>query len=128
MSLSYQEIDGLSVRVDKVVYMPTLDAPDDKPYPFVYFLTIENQSNEKVRILGRKWVVRERTGETCVVEGEGVVGQLPQLVPGDPFSYNSYHVVAVDAEVSGAFFGITEKGQAVRVMIPRFELQIPGWA
>ena len=29
------EFDGLRVLVDDVVYMPGLDAPADKPHPFV---------------------------------------------------------------------------------------------
>jgi ApaG protein len=92
---NYDQLEGLSVRVDDVIYMPTLDAPDDKPHPFVYFITILNKSTERVRILGRKWVIREEGGEVTVVEGDGVVGQTPVLEPGEDFSYNSYHVTAI---------------------------------
>ena len=116
------------MRVDDVIYMPTLDAPEDKPHPFVYFITILNDSTERVRILGRKWIIREADGEVSVVEGDGVVGQTPVLEPGDNFSYNSYHVVAGNAEVSGAFFGTTSAGAKVRVRIPDFELELPEWA
>lgn len=126
--MSYQEIEGLSVRVDDVIYMPSLDAPSDKPHPFVYFITILNGSTERVRILGRKWVVRERGGEVTVVEGDGVVGQSPVLEPGGDFSYNSYHITADDAVVQGSFFGVTNTGKNVRVSIPSFKLELPDWA
>jgi len=125
---NYQELDGLSVHVDDVMYMPSLDAPGDKPHPFVYFITVINDSTERVRILGRKWVVREENGECCVVEGDGVVGQTPVLDPGTDFSYNSYHVTAKTAEVSGAFFGVTATGKKVRIRIPDFTLELPDWA
>ena len=133
---NYQELEGLSVRVDDIIYMPTLDAPEDKPHPFVYFITILNDSTERVRILGRKWIIREERsdqndeggGETTVVEGDGVVGQTPVLEPGHEFSYNSYHVTAANAEVSGAFFGTTAAGDKVRVRIPDFQLELPEWA
>ena len=116
------------MRVDDVIYMPSLDAPKDKPHPFVYFITILNGSAERVRILGRKWVVKEDGGETTVVEGDGVVGQSPVLEPGEDFSYNSYHITANDASVQGAFFGVTNAGEKVRVRIPPFKLELPDWA
>ncbi len=116
------------MRVDDVIYMPSLDAPKDKPHPFVYFITILNGSAERVRILGRKWVVKEDGGETTVVEGDGVVGQSPVLEPGEDFSYNSYHITANEASVQGAFFGVTNTGEKVRVSIPPFKLELPDWA
>jgi ApaG protein len=124
---NYAQLDGLSVRVDDVIYMPTLDAPADKPHPFVYFITILNESTERVRILGRKWVIREDGGELTVVEGDGVVGQSPVLEPGEDFSYNSYHVTESNAEVCGAFFGTTAAGDKVRVRMPDFRLELPDW-
>ncbi|HSP43944.1 MAG TPA: ApaG domain [Luteolibacter sp.] len=118
-----REFKGLRVRVDQVVYMPGLDAPPDKPHPFVYFISIHNDSPVPVTILGRKWVVREDDGEVTVVEGDGVVGQTPVIEPGGHFSYNSYHVVAHDAEVSGAFFGLAA-GDRIFTRIPPFSLTV----
>jgi ApaG protein len=120
------EFPGLRVRVDDVVYMPGLDAPADKPHPFVYFISIHNDSPVPVTIRGRKWVVREDDGEVTVVEGEGVVGQTPEIAPGGHFSYNSYHVVACGADVSGAFFG-EAAGAWIFARIPPFRLNVPEW-
>lgn len=122
------EFEGLRVKVDDVIYMPSLDAPPDRPHPFVYFISIYNESPVPVTIRGRKWVVVEDQGETTVVEGDGVVGQQPVIAAGDRFSYNSYHVVGKGASVSGAFFGETAAGQWVFTRIPEFRLDIPGWA
>ena len=125
----FEELEGLSVVVDDVIYMPSLDHPEDRPHPFVYFIKIRNDSEERVCIQGRKWVVREDlTDEVLVVEGEGVVGQRPNLGPGEEFSYNSYHVARGSGHAEGAFFGYTEKGRRVCVRIPRFNLQLPEWA
>ena len=125
MEEQLNESDGLFVNIDEVVYMPGLDAPGDKPYPFVYFITIRNDSPVSVTLKGRKWVVREMGGEVTVVEGEGIVGQMPVLEPGENFSYNSYHVVASDAKVQGAFFGVSAMGDRVFVRIPNFKLKVP---
>ncbi|MEA3206974.1 MAG: ApaG protein [Chthoniobacter sp.] len=119
------ELAGLRVTIDRVVYMPQLDAPPDRPYPFVYFITIHNGSTEPVTIKGRKWVVADSNGQQLVVEGDGVVGQFPRLEPGEHFSYNSYHVIGSDSVAEGAFFGVTEQGQPVFTRIPRFEMQAP---
>jgi ApaG protein len=127
MSNLIREYVGLRVQVDDVVYMPGLDSPLDKPHPFVYFISIFNDSPVPVTIRGRKWVVREGNGEVTVVEGEGVVGQTPVIAPGEHFSYNSYHVVAKRAVVSGAFFG-EAAGEWVFAKIPEFRLEAPGVA
>ncbi len=125
MDPEINEFDGLTVRIDEVVHMPGLDAPGDKPHPFVYFITIQNESPVPVTLQARKWVVTEADGETTVVEGDGIVGQKPTLEPGGNFSYNSYHVVASSAEVQGAFFGTTVMGERVFVRIPAFKLKVP---
>ena len=122
-----REFEGLRVKVDDVIYMPSLDAPPNKPHPFVYFISIHNDSPMPVTIRGRKWVVHEDEGEVTVVEGDGVVGQTPTIAPGEHFSYNSYHVVAKGAQASGAFFGETATGEWIFARIPEFRLDLPGW-
>lgn len=113
------------VTVDKVVYVPDLDAPKGKPYPFVYFISIRNTGMLPVQILARKWIVKESCGEVVVVEGDGVVGQTPTLKQGEEFSYNSYHVVGSEAVVEGSFFGRDSEGNAFVTEIPRFHLNPP---
>lgn len=127
MSAAIREFVELRVKVDDVVYMPSLDAPPEKPHPFVYFISIHNDSPVPVTIRGRKWVVRETNGEVVVVEGEGVVGQRPVIDPGGHFSYNSYHVVARAAVASGAFFGETAAGEWIYTRIPEFRMDVPNW-
>lgn len=123
-----REFKGLRVKVDDVIYMPSLDAPQDKPHPFVYFISIHNDSPLPVTIRGRKWMVQEDDGEIAVIEGDGVVGQTPVIEPGGHFSYNSYHVVSCGAVVSGAFFGEATTGDWIFTRIPEFRLELPDWA
>ncbi len=125
MSVALTELKGLRVTVDRVVYMPHLEAPDDRPYPFVYFITIHNDSSEIVTIRGRKWVVTDAEDQRVVVEGDGVVGKFPHLAPGEHFSYNSYHVIGSRSVAEGAFFGITDAGEPVFTRIPQFVMEVP---
>lgn len=125
MSYKFGQIEGLEVQLNEVMHVPNLETPPDKPHPFVYFITIVNKSDQSITIKARKWVVREDSGEILVVEGKGVVGQTPELHPGDEFSYNSYHTVSSDASVQGSFFGVSETGKRFSVRIPDFQLTVP---
>ena len=125
----FEYIDGVRVVVDQVVYMPSLHSPPDKPYPFLYYITIYNESDREIQIFGRKWIVTESDDQMVVVEGSGVIGETPTLNPGENFSYNSYHVVARSGEAEGALYGVSRNkfGENRRfvVAIPEFKLQCP---
>lgn len=124
MFCQFRELQGLTVSVDKVVHMPHLEAPPDRPHPFAYFITIHNDSDETITIVGRKWVVTDDCGECIVVEGDGVVGKTPRLEPGENFSYNSYHVIGGDSIAEGSFFGVSEDGAPVITRIPKFAMNV----
>jgi len=119
------ELSGLRVTIDRIVHVPQLEAPPERPHPFVYFVTIHNDSCERVTIKGRKWIVTDAGDQRVVVEGDGVVGKFPRLEPGESFSYNSYHVIGSDSVAHGAFFGVTADGRPVFTRIPEFEMRAP---
>jgi ApaG protein len=119
------ELAGLRVNIDRVVHMPQLEAPPERPHPFVYFITVTNDSPVPVTIKGRKWVVTDAEGRCVVVEGDGVVGEFPHLKPHHQFSYNSYHTIGSDSVAEGAFLGVTDEGEPVFTRIPKFEMRVP---
>ena len=120
------ELEGLRVTVDRVVFHPEAKAPPERPYCFVYFVTIHNDSEVPVTIRGRKWVVRGDDGDVSVVEGDGVVGQTPLLQPGDEFNYNSFHLLStLSAVAEGAYLGVDGGGRPVFTRIPRFSMVVP---
>ncbi|SRR5579862_1388679 len=125
MDCALRELKDLVVTIDKVVYMPHLEAPPDRPYPFEYHITIHNGSLEVVTIKGRKWVVTDESGGRIVVEGDGVVGKFPRLAPGEQFSYHSYHVIASDSVAEGSFIGLSSEGTPVLTRIPKFLMRLP---
>lgn len=121
------ELPGLRVTVDRVVFHPQAQTPPDRPFCFVYFITIHNDSPVPVTIRGRKWVVRAEDGEITALEGDGVVGQTPELQPGGTFSYNSFHLLrAKSAVAEGAYLGLDGDGRGVFVRIPPFRMVVPG--
>ncbi len=120
-----QEVHGLRATLDAVIHDPALDAPPDRPHPFVYFITIHNDTDVAVTVVGRKWVVRDEEGKCVVVEGDGVVGQRPRIEPGGRFNYSSYHTVATDSEVEGAYLAFDDSHRPLVVRVPKFSLNIP---
>lgn len=122
------ELPGLRVTVDKLVYQPNQGVPD-RPHCFIYFITIHNDSDVTVTIKARKWVVTADNGEVTAVEGDGVVGQFPELPPGESFSYNSFHLLdSAVAVAKGSYLGVDENGRRVITRIPQFELRVPNLA
>ncbi len=122
------ELPGLRVTLDRLVYRH-LDPVESegREHAFVYFLSIHNDSPVAVTIRGRKWVVSHEDGTTVVLEGDGVVGKTPTILPGDKFSYNSWHSLPTRrGKATGAFIGLDQDGRRVFVRIPEFRLAAPG--
>ncbi|MBK1880075.1 Co(2+)/Mg(2+) efflux protein ApaG [Pelagicoccus mobilis] len=121
-----EELEGLVVTLDDLRYQyGGPNVPPETPHVFIYFITIENQSNRTVKLLGRKWIIQDEDGETMVVEGDKIVGEEPELLPGEQFSYNSFHIGSCDATAHGSFHGRDEFGDKVHCLIPEFEMRIP---
>lgn len=117
---------GLKVTVDRVEYQVGANTPVESPHCFAYFISIHNDTEGLIQILGRKWVVRSDDGQVIAVEGDGVVGQFPDILPGEKFSYNSYHLLSGrSALAEGSYIGRDGDGQRVRVRIPAFEMRVP---
>ena len=120
-----QERSGLRAIVNRVVFNPSLDAPIDRPFAFVYSITIHNGSSEPVTLKGRKWIVTEKGGSRHVIEGDGIVGCFPRLAPGESFSYDSYHVVAGDSRAEGMFLACDDLRQPILVRVAEFAMRVP---
>jgi len=125
VSVAYPELKGLWVSLDRVEFNDQVQVTPDRPYGFVYYITIHNDSTETVTIKGRKWVVANANGSLSVTEGDGVVGEFPCLDPGGKFHYNSYHLVDSDSFAQGAYLVLTGSGSRVIARIPSFKMRIP---
>ncbi len=57
-------------------------------YKVMFRVRLMNVGDESIRLIGRKWMLRDAAGETRIVEAAGVFNQQPVLRPGDVFSYS----------------------------------------
>jgi ApaG protein len=121
-----RELPGLWVSVDRVEYNPHEEGTPDRPYGFIYHITIHNDSPRVVTIKGRKWVVTSLENSKLVIEGDGVVGECPRLTPGTQFHYQSYHLLPWESAIAeGAYLGTIEDGERVFTRIPAFKMEVP---
>lgn len=116
---------GISVEVK---YWPNRSIPHENHYFFVYFITIENNSDYTVQLTKRHWDIFDSTGEKRVVDGDGVVGETPVLKPGQKFQYNSGCNLSSDMGYMEGHYVLLNllDGKEFTVPIPRFELIVPG--
>lgn len=81
--------DGFRVTVQPR-FVPEQSDPGAGKYFFAYRIRIANEGLEQAKLLSRRWVIVDADGERHEVEGEGVVGEQPELTPGGQFVYTSF--------------------------------------
>ena len=71
-------------------YQRAYSMPAKRQYVYAYRIRIGNESSTPVQLLSRTWEVIDATGNRRLVEGEGVVGQQPVILPGQVHEYTSW--------------------------------------
>jgi ApaG protein len=90
-------------------------------------MKIYNYSLENVRLLSRKWMIRQFDGSLETVEGDGVVGEQPHMEPGESHVYTSYCLLTGEhGSMWGFYFGKDDNEIPVIWRIPRFDMSIEG--
>ena len=60
-------------------------------YRTLFRISICNTGDQAVRLLGRKWTLRDRSGNTRIIEASKVFNDYPTLAPGAVFSCSGCH-------------------------------------
>ena len=122
--------EGIRVHV-RSRYEAEFSKPGEQKFIFSYRITIENRSHLGIKIMKRRWHIVDSLGKVRDIEGTGIVGVQPEILPGRVFEYDS----ACDlSSTLGSMSGIYEvsphrRGSApcFDVAIPTFQLEVP-WA
>ncbi len=117
--------EAIDVSV-KTQYLEQKSKPEQQHFVYSYTITIKNQSEQPVQLLGRHWIITDENDAVQEVQGIGVVGEQPQLQAGEEYTYTSG--VALKTEIGtmhGSYQMVTNQGDNFDAAIPTFALVPP---
>lgn len=122
----YQISEGVGIRVE-VFYRPEQSNPMYSEFLFAYRISIENLSNHPIQLLSRHWDIVDSNNTHRTVDGEGVVGEQPILVPGEVYRYvSAAHLFTDMGKMSGYYTMLNRfNNKTFRINIPEFQLIVP---
>lgn len=96
-------------------------------FAFGYRVTIENQSKDSVQLTSRFWKIKDALNNTEIVEGEGVVGKKPVLLPGETHIYSSGCLLSSPFGSMNGYYNVVNftSTKKFKVIIPSFKLSAP---
>jgi ApaG protein len=122
----YEEITRQIRVIVRPQFLENQSQPDEGKYVWAYTITLQNHSDESVKLLTRHWIIIDGLGHTQDIKGDGVVGEQPLLRPGEQFEYTSGCPLSTPSGVMrGSYRMITVKGEGFDVIIPAFSLDSP---
>ncbi len=117
---------GIVVRVT-TDYMPEESSRGRGRYVWSYTVEIENTGAEEVQLISRHWIITDALNRTEEVRGRGVVGEQPELKPGEAFRYASAcPLPTTSGMMQGSYSMVTAEGHSFEVAVPQFSLDLPG--
>ena len=115
----------ISVEVNPT-YLQEESNPVGGKHIFAYFISIQNMGDRPVTLLRRYWEIKDNKGGAHQIEGEGVIGRTPTIVPDSEHSYNSFCMLKTyRGSMVGYYRMETTDGEMLRVRIPHFLLVSP---
>jgi ApaG protein len=122
---SFAETRGIEVAV-RVDYVRERSQPLQNRWYFTYRIRISNRGSERVKLLNRHWVITDASGRVEEVRGPGVVGEQPELAPGQTFEYTSFCPLPTPfGTMEGSYEMVTENGEKFHAKIAKFTLSEP---
>lgn len=117
--------DAIEVHV-KTAFLTTQKNDQDNEFVFSYTITIMNHSNQTVQLIARDWLITDANGKVIKVQGKGVVGQQPVLLPNTSYCYSSGAIINTPVgTMQGHYQMVNDDGFSFSVEIPIFRLAVP---
>ena len=117
--------EGIRVTV-RSAYVAEQSVPRAHRYVFQYTVRIDNEGVSSAQLRTRHWIITDAVGKVEEVRGPGVVGQQPNLEPGQHFEYTSGCVLQTSrGEMRGTYHMHRADGQMFDAEIAPFVLALP---
>ena len=114
--------EGIRVRVG-AQFLEDQSRPEIGRWYFAYRVILRNEGEGRARLLTRHWTIKDADNRVRRVDGPGVVGEHPDLAPGESFEYMSGCPLETPwGTMEGWFRMQREDGEVFRVRIGRFFL------
>ena len=108
-------------------YLKEQSAPDENRYVFSYEINIKNLGNNSAKLISRQWIITDSNGNIQEVNGDGVVGQQPNINPGEEFTYTSGTIIKTPVgTMEGRYFMEDMNNKSFEAPIAPFTLAVPG--
>ena len=110
----------------ETTYVEQQSMPDKNRYVFAYTITIENAGAKPAQLISRHWIITDAAEHVQEVRGEGVVGEQPNLAPGESFSYTSAAMIETPVgAMHGSYQMVAKDGTEFDAPIAAFGLSVP---
>ena len=110
----------------QTAYLEGQSMPEQDRYVFAYTITIRNDGNVTAKLLTRHWVITDSNGKVQEVRGDGVVGEQPNLQPGESFQYTSGTMIGTPVgSMHGSYQMLGDDGVEFDAEILPFTLSVP---
>jgi ApaG protein len=120
-----QETHGVTVRVTPS-FLPDQSSRERGRYVWAYTVEIENRGLSQIQLVSRHWIITDALNRTEEVKGAGVVGEQPELKPGEAYRYASACPLTTPSGLMrGSYRMITPEGETFEVQVPQFSLDLP---
>ena len=120
-----QTTNGITISAE-ASYQPEHSRPLAHKHVFSYRIRIDNHGLDTVQLLRRHWHIVDSNGVVREVEGEGVVGAQPVLLPSESYQYTSWCPLMTEmGKMYGTFLMEKEDGSTFYARIPEFKLIAP---
>jgi len=109
----------------KTNYLADQTLPQQR-YVYSYTITIANEGDEAAQLISRHWLIRDAKDNLQEVQGIGVIGEQPHIVPGASYTYTSGVVLETETGMmEGTYQMRADNGETFDAAIPTFALVPP---
>jgi ApaG protein len=117
--------EGIEVSVQSE-FRADRSAPAQGRFLYTYTVHISNGGAGSAKLLGRHWIITDARGDREEVTGDGVIGQQPELKPGQSFQYTSFCVLKTPlGQMRGTYTMMRSDGTTFQAEIAPFALIVP---
>lgn len=115
----------IDIQVE-VRYIERESEPEGGRFVFAYTITITNTGAEPAQLMNRYWCITDAEGKVEKVQGPGVVGKQPRILPEQSFRYTSAAILSTPVgSMEGHYEFRRDCGGTFLAPIPAFSLSQP---